>query len=231
MNQLKHIKGRVICAIDLEGKNSHRFASGATIRLERQWNNLDKIHTEPVNGTVIDAENIPVGAEILVHHNSTHPTYKINNFTPTSGEEIASSIKYFSIPVEDCYIWREPHGEWQPMEGFATALRVFKPYKGILQGIEPTLIKNVLYLTSGEYKGFVCHTVRAADYPIKFQDNGRENIVIRCRPHGDKKTKREREVIAINWDYTHKVNIFELWVGITVSDAKSIIQFERANTL
>lgn len=230
MSELKAIHGSVICAIDKDGKNWHTFSDGTKIRLERQWNNLDRSYTEPVNAIVIDAENIPRGSNILCHHNSTHPTYEIFNYKPLGGEEIADSVKYYSIPEHDCFVW-ENGDEWQPLEGFALALRVFEPIKTQFYGIAHKQFKDTLYIYTGEYRGKVCHTVKAADFAIKFQHKGQEKIVIRCRPNGDAKTKREREVIAINHELTEKVLSGECYVGLSVTDAKPIIKLERANTL
>ena len=53
-------------------------------------------YVKPVNAEVVDGKNIPTGAEILIHHNATHDTYKIFNYQrPTT--EASSDIQYFSI--------------------------------------------------------------------------------------------------------------------------------------
>lgn len=225
MSELKAISGRVIIALDTEGKNFHTFSNGTKIRLERQWNNLDRVHTQPVNAIVIDAENIPKGAEVLCHHNSSHESYRIYNYKSLSGEEIADSVKYYSVPDYDCFVWRNGE-EWQPLEGFALGLRVFEPIKTQFYGIAHKQFKDTLYIYTGEYKGKVCHTLRAADFSIKFQHKGQEKILIRCRPNGDAKTKREREIIAINHELTEKVLSGEVYVGLTVTDAKPITRNE-----
>lgn len=227
MNKLTYVKDRVILSIDLEGKNSHTFSDGTKIRLERQWENFNQRHTQPVNGTVISAEDIPEGAEILLSHNATHPVNQLFNFKNLSGEEIASDTKYFSIPVSECFAWKNKEG-WQPLPGFDFALRLFKPYIGFLVGIEPTLIKNVLYVTTGTYKGIVCRMQNACDYQIIFQDsNGQEGNIIRCRPHGNKKEHREPEVIAIDTELTELVNSGEYLIGLSPSDAKSLKELQN----
>jgi hypothetical protein len=222
LNKLTAIEGRVIVSIDIEKKNSHRFSNGTVIRLERNWNNLDRKSTQPVNAICISGEGIKPNSEILIHHNMCHDTYRIFNYRSLSGEETGSDIRYYSIPSEQCYAWRDGE-EWKPLPNFSLALRVFKPYNGILTGIEPKLIKNVLYILDGEYKGMVCHTLRACDFEIRFQGtDGREHTLIRCRPNGNIKVQREPEVIGINHEYTKMVNNGELYVGINVSDAKPI---------
>lgn len=222
MEQLKATKDRVIVKVDTDAKNSFTFQDGTKIRLERDYNNMDRKYTQISQGEVIHSEYIPEGAVILFHHNGSHDVNKVFNYKALSGEETASTVKYFSIPEAMCYLWKMPGGEWQPLKDFATGLRVFKPYTGVISGIPPTLIKNVLYLTSGEYKGIVCHTVRAADYQVIFQgDNVREESVIRCRHFENEESDRE-ELIAISHDLTQQVNEGKLLVGITLSDAKPI---------
>ena len=63
---------RVIIKVDLESKNSHTFKDGTKIRLERIYDNFNMRYVKPVNGIVVNAKDIPEGAEILIHHNATH---------------------------------------------------------------------------------------------------------------------------------------------------------------
>lgn len=228
--QLKHVENRIVVSVDMEGKNSHTFTDGTKIRLERKYDNFDLKYVNPTNAIVVSAENIPEGAEILIHHNSTHDTNRIFNYDQLSGHVIASNIKHFAIPETEAFAWYDKQSKsWQPLPGFDFALRVFRPYKGVLDGIDPTLIKDCLYVTTGEYKGLVCRTLRACDYTIIFQDvNGREGNIIRFRSKDvigeDKKIAREMEVVAIDHDLTNKMINGDLIAGITKSDAKPVIQ-------
>src|SRR5688500_10528513 len=147
---LQYVQDRVILWVNLEEKNFHTFEGGQKIRLERNWDNLNQRYVQPVNATVISAEGIPEGAEILIGHNSTHPTNQIFNYKNLSGEDIASDIKYFSVPLTECFAWRVGENEWQPLPNFDFALRVFKPYSGLIAGIEPTVCKDTLYATTGK---------------------------------------------------------------------------------
>lgn len=215
---LKHTNGRVIISIDLDGKNSHTFGDGHKIYIGRQYNNLNRRETEPVNAFVIDAENIPANAEILIHPNAIIDSNKIFGF----GEDI-TTVRYYSIPENQCYFWKEEFNDWQPLKGFVTALRVFEEYKGVFQGIEHTKIQNVLYITSGKLKGKVVHTLKACDYEIIFMGkNGTEERIIRCR-HFDGEINEREEIVAIDDILTKKVLAGDLLVGISSSDAKSII--------
>jgi hypothetical protein len=219
---LKHTHGRVVVKVDMNYKDSHRFEDGTEIKLVRRVNNFDRKHTEPVNAIVMSSENIPEGAEILIHHNSLTDENRIFNYKPLSGSDIASDIKYFSIPELQAYIWKMPDGDWQPIKGFATGLRVFEPYKGFIQGIPPKKLNNILYITSGEYKGQCVMTLKASDYEVIFQDNGRERRIIRLR-HFENEPEHEREeIILVHHNFTKKVNKGELLIGLTPSDAKPL---------
>ena len=176
----------------------------------------------------MDAEYIPAGAIIYFHHNATHAMFEIFNYKTISGGEIAANVKYFSIPEDQCYLWRIGDGPLEPLRGFVTALRVFAPYTGILQGIEPKKLKDTLYITSGKLKGQVVRTLKACDYQIIFQDiNGRENNIIRCR-HWDHADEEREEIVAIDNGATKKVIAGELYVGIEISDAKPLKSLQNA---
>ena len=223
--KLKAPSNRVIIKVDLESKNSHTFKDGTKIKLERVYDNFNMRYVKPVNAEVVDAKDIPTGAEILIHHNATHDTYKIFNYQrPTT--EASSDIQYFSIPIEECFMWREGKGSiWNALNNFVTALRIFKPYKGMLQGIEPEVMNNKLYITSGELKGRAVNTVISSDYEIIYQnDDGTEGRIIRLRYYPDGNDRNE--IIAINDNMTELVESGELLVGYNKSDAKQLKEVE-----
>ena len=223
--KLKAPTNRVIIKVDLESKNSHTFKDGTKIKLERVYDNFNMRYVKPVNAEVVDAKDIPTGAEILIHHNATHDTYKIFNYQrPTT--EASSDIQYFSIPIEECFMWREGKGSiWNALNNFVTALRIFKPYKGMLQGIEPEVMNNKLYITSGELKGRAVNTVISSDYEIIYQnDDGTEGRIIRLRYFPDGNDRNE--IIAINDNMTELVESGELLVGYNKSDAKQLKEVE-----
>jgi len=223
--KLKAPTNRVIIKVDLESKNSHTFKDGTKIKLERVYDNFNMRYVKPVNAEVVDAKDIPAGAEILIHHNATHDTYKIFNYQrPTT--EASSDIQYFSIPIEECFMWREGKGSiWNALNNFVTALRIFKPYKGMLQGIEPEVMNNKLYITSGELKGRAVNTVISSDYEIIYQnDDGTEGRIIRLRYYPDGNDRNE--IIAINDNMTELIENGDLLVGYNKSDAKKLKEVE-----
>ncbi len=222
MSKLTHVENRIVVSVDINYKNSHTFSDGTKISLERKYDCFDRKHTEPVNAIVISADNIPEGSEIIIHHNATDEVNRIHNYKALAGENEASTIRYYSISESEAFAWRDGE-EWFPLPGYDFALRVFKPYAGILQGVEPTLIKGVLFVTTGEYKNNVCVTLKASDYTLIFQDiSGREKNIIRFRSTENIQQQRECEVVALHNEYTKKVLDGELWVGLTKSDCKPI---------
>lgn len=191
---------RIVVSIDKEYKNFYSLGT-TEIRLQRDTDNFDRKYTQPVNGIVIDAENIPIGAEVLLHHNASHDTYYIFDYEEDK--------QLFSIPETECYAWRTD-GEWHPSNGFELALRVFKPYKGFLNSILPEKIKQKLFITSGVFKNKVVVTLKFCDYEIIFRDkDGTEQSIIRCR-----NSKERKEIIAVDLGATEKVLKGEWFVGI-----------------
>ncbi len=218
---LKHTENRIIIVIDLNYKNRHTFSDGTEIYLGRQFNNLDRKHTEPVNAWVIDGEGIPKGAEILIHPNAICDAHKINGYESISNEQ-ANSVRYYSIEVTSAFLWREGTEQWQPLKGFATALRVFKPYSGLIEGILPTQIKDILYLTSGEYEGQVVGTLKSCDYEIIYMGgSGKEERVIRLRHYEGFDHDRE-EITVLRHDLTEQLKEGKLLIGLSPNDCKKI---------
>lgn len=226
-NKLTHVENRIVVAIDHEKKNWHQFDDGTKIRIERKYDNFNMRHVNPVNAIVISGEGLPEGAELLVHHNCIHETNMIHNFKPLSGKTEASDIKYYSISENEAFAWFDEDSQsWQPLRGYAFALRIFKPYNGIIHGVEPTLLKQVLWITTGEYKNKACITLVASDYQLVFQDrNNKEGNIIRLRVEENEKEKRESEIVAIHHEYTDKILREEFIVGLTKTDAKPINEY------
>jgi hypothetical protein len=218
-DNLTHVGGKVVVKVDIDGKDSWVFESGERIEYRRRFNNFNKRQTEPVNAIVISGEGMQKGAEILIDHKAIHDSARIFDYKDDN-----STVQYYSIQNEMCFAWHDGN-EWQPLRGFDFAFRVFKPYEGIVTGIEPTIMKDTLFVTSGELKNKAVKTLVACDYEIIFQGrNGREQSLIRFRPMGDEKTKREPEAIAILETETKLVMKGKLLVGYSIKDAK---KYER----
>lgn len=217
---LKNIKGKVIVSIDTEYKNSYKLTNDVTIKLERDVENLNKRETQAVNAIVIASDILPVGAEVLVHHNSCHDVNRLFDYEPLSGEAIKNSIKYYSISEGDCYLYREGKNKYQPCKNIATALRIYQPYEGNLKGVKPKRIQNKLFITSGEFKNKVCEVLVASDYEIVYQgDEGREERIIRIRHFEDIDGHEREEIIAVNHEFTKLVLNNKLLIGLNANDA------------
>lgn len=222
-DKLIHTEGRIVVKVDVDSKNSHTFESGLTIRRERKFNDFNRRVTQPTNCWVISGEGIPKGAELLVEHNAFHETNRINDYKNSFESEESDRVRYFSLETRECYVWRLGAGDWTPIYPHEFALRVIKPYKGILEGIEPEVLKDTLYVTSGDLKGNVVKTLKGCDYELVYQEvTGREGHLICFRPNGDTKRKLEEEAIAILHEETEQVNKGELLVGYSTSDAKTL---------
>ena len=221
MGKLKNIKDKVIVSIDTELKYSYKLTENVTIQLERNVENLNKRETQAVNAVIVASDIIPIGSEVLVHHNSCHDVNRLFDYESLSGESVASSIKYYSISEGDCYLYRESKDqEFKPCKNIATALRIYKPYEGDLQGILPTLVKNKLFITSGEFKNKVCDVLTASLYEIVFQgDDGREKRIGRIRHFQDEVGHEREEIIAVNNYETNKVLKGQLFIGLNINDA------------
>ena len=223
---IKHIPGRIIVKADIEGKNWHTFTNGSKIRIERDYNNLDRKHTQQVLGEVVSGENIPEQAMVLFHHNSIHPVNLISNYSQLSGEEIASGVQYFSFREEECYAWKKyGEKEWKPTKGFALAWYIFKPYVGPLLGIEPKKIKDILYIASGpRHQGMACCVHKHSGMPIIFvNEKGIEQTIIRLRSSEDYSNREE--IVAVDYEITDKINSGEYYVGVNEKDCKPLKEY------
>mgnify|MGYP003651273728 CR=1 FL=1 len=223
---IKNIPGRIVVKADIEGKNWHKFTHGSKIRIERNYNNLDRKHTQQVLGEVVSADNIPSEAMILFHHNSIHPVNMINNHTQLSGDEIASGIQYYSFVEDECYIWKlYNEKKWNPMTGFGIVLYLFEPYIGPLLGIPPKKIKDILYIANGpRHQGMACHCYKNSGMPIIFiNEKGIEETIIRFRSFENYNDREE--ILAVNYEITDKINSGEIYVGTNEKDCKPLNQY------
>jgi hypothetical protein len=219
---MKNIKGRAIVKVNLDLKNSFTFSNGTKIRLERDVENLNRRETQAVNAVIVSSDYIPVGSDLLIHHNSTH---EVNRIFDRKLENESDGFKYFSLPETDCFLYREPgKTEYKPCNGIATALRIYEPYTGSMEGVSHKLVRNKLFITSGKLKNKVCDVLKAADYEIIYQgDDDREARVIRIRHYENEFNERE-EIIAVDNYLTKFVLKGDLLVGLNSKDAQKFVK-------
>ena len=222
-DSLIHTHDRIVVKVDMENKNFHTFQDGTRIRRERAFNEFNRRITQPTNVIVISGEGIPKDAELLVDHNALHETNRINDYKNTFELAESDRVRYFSIPYYECYAWRKDTPEWTPIWPFEFAMMVYKPYNGLMTGIEPEELKDTLFVTSGNLMGNVVKTLKGCNYCIIYQDtNGRENYLIVFRPNGNSKTGLEEEAIAILHHETEQVLKGNYLIGYSISDAKPL---------
>ena len=118
---------------------------------------------------IIDGENLPAGEEILVHHNASEASYKIDNEEFLTPEEKKEGYKVLSIPQDMCFCYKK-EGEWFPCDEFIITLRIFKPYTGRLVGLPHEVVKNRMYCVKGEWEGKILVTLPNCDYQIVYHD-------------------------------------------------------------
>ena len=216
--KLKHVDGRVIIRANAESKNSHTFQNGITIRRERNFNEFNRRVTQPTNAIVVSAENIPKDSEILIAHNALHDTNRIFDYGTSSND-----VHYYSIKEEDCFAWKDKDGEYKPMPNYEFGLRVFEPYKGRLVGIQPKILNDIIYCTTGDLKGNVLYLLKAAIYEIIFQGaNGQEQRILRFRHSNNPEFERE-EVIGVADALTAKADNGELLIGLNANEVRIIL--------
>lgn len=219
---IKHVDGRVIVKIDMEGKNYHRFDSGLTIRRERAFNNFNFRETSPVNGIVISSEHIPKGVDVIVDYHSVHDSNRIFNYKNKS-----TNIRYYSIKTEDCYLWYDKNG-WNPLPPYELGLRLFKKYDSVISWMKPEKMDNFLYITTGKLKGKVVMTLIGCDYECVFQDtNGKEGNRVRFLPFGNEKLNKEPEAVAIREDILAEIKKEKILLGYSLSDCKTLKEWQK----
>lgn len=194
---LKATKGNVLIKIDLTQKERYRFSNGQEIYISRGHEYNLRIDNPNV-AEVIDAENIPTGSLVLIHHNSIQDSYKV-----------FEEKNIYSIPNDMVFLYNF-NDKWIPNEGFVISERIFKPYNGFLIGIEPELVKNRMYIRKGIHSGKAVITLKNCDYEIIYFIDGKQNHIIRTR---------EREIIGEDLELTQKIKNGEYLTGITSKTA------------
>jgi hypothetical protein len=211
---------RVLIAVDLKYKDRVSLGeSGVILERPRNYDDLNHRVTQTSQGWVINSDYLESGSEVLVSHNSFHETNKLFTF---DNEISLQSIGVFSIPKTECYVYRVNNGKWKACEGFLLGLKVFEPYNGILEGIEPKEIKRTFFVTTDGYlKHKVVDTVNAAILPIIANDENYNEIIInRIRHYPNDPYNVREEVLAINNEKTNKVLKGELLIGNNNKDCQ-----------
>lgn len=218
---MKAIRGRILVRMDTLQKTRYTMGNGATLQIERGYN-FNRREDYPSLATLIDGDGIPLGAEVLLHHNVSEKTYAVEGEQVLTDEEKRAGIMILSVPEDMCFCYREAGGEWQPYKNFLLTERIFKKYDGWLVGIELEQVKNRMYVVNGfvEYDGEKCDlsglvvvSTENCDYEIIFFKNGTEGRLIRTR---------EREILGIDHGLLQEINEGKYLVGVNKSCCRKI---------
>lgn len=218
---MRAIRGKVLVKIDTKQKEKLAF-NGGTLIIERGYN-FNRREDYPSMGGVIDGEGLPAGAEILLHHNVSEAAYNVEGETLLTDEERAEGYRVFSVPADMCFCYKVEGGEWTPCKHFLLTKRIFKPYEGLMTGIEPAQVKNRMYVTKGidtwddevtDISGRVMVVTENSDYQIIWHDKEhKEQTIIRTR---------HRELLAFDEGMQNDIEKGKYLVGVTLKDAKKI---------
>lgn len=223
---MKALRNRALIKMNLKQNAKYAFDSGVVIDLEHGFN-FNLREDRGTKGYIIDGCGLPEGTEVLVHYLSSEPQYLVSNEEILTEEEKTEGYKVFAIPEDNVFIYMDKNGEWKPCKEFLITTRIYKPYTGIMVGVEPQLVTNRMYVISGsddwddeqnDLSGKVLVTLDHADYEIIFysKDN-KEGRIIRTRT---------REIQAVDEFLTKKVKKGEYIIGRSPSEAKTLNQFQ-----
>ncbi len=220
-----HSAGRVVIKCNLSTKEDETLSNGLIIARPRDWDCFDMKIKNCTQAKVVSSDTIEKGTMVLIGHNVIHDTNRIFDYKEVTG----SDVHYYSIPENQIFLKQDENGDWVTLPPFETALKVWKPYTGILHHIPPTFIKDTLFVTSGELKDKAVKTVKSSDYVITYREpsTGKTQNIIRFRPFGLEAEHREPEAICVLDDTTEKILNDELIIGIEISDAKTYSQWQK----
>lgn len=215
--KLKAPVRNVLVRMQLDNKEKYKFANGMEIQIMKGFD-FNKRIDSPSIGEVVDGI-IPTGAMCLLHHNSSHDSFKVFGYKNEAGKLIEN---LYSVAEDMVFCYKENGKEWQPMKDFLITLRIFKPYEGVLTGIEPKQIIQRLYCLSGkvsDYKveGKAIIVTKHSDYEIIFHQDGKPSSIIRTRL---------RECLGIDYDLTNEIKNGKLLIGNNLEDAKILNEIE-----
>jgi hypothetical protein len=212
MGKAKCTNGNVLIRLGTKNKDKYNLTEDIQIELEHGYN-FNLREDRPNLAEVMDGLGLTIGTKILVNYLALEKTYEIEGNDLLTKEEIAEGYKAYSVPEDMCFAYFKD-GEWLPCKDIFLTLRVYKPYKGKLEGIEPQLVKNRMYCTKGEYAGKVLVTTLNCDYQIEWHnENNREEKLIRTL---------EREIMAIDEGMGKDLKKGKYLIGYSESDAKTL---------
>lgn len=225
------IKTNIILKMDVRQKEKFNLTEDIQIEISKGFNfNLREDRSSM--GYIINGRGLTKGHQALCHHLTIESGNEVVGETILTEAEKKEGYKVFSVD-RDMVFATSPDGiEWHPCKDFLITLRIFKPYKGKLKGIEPTVLKDRMYIIKGvdEFEEQItdlsdkvaCTTVNS-DYQIIWHNKkNREQSLIRTR---------SREVLAIDNGMLEDLKNGELLIGLTATDCKTYKEYHERNIL
>lgn len=210
---MRALRNKVLIRIDMTQKEKYSLGNGKTLHWQRGFN-FNLREDRATYGYVVDGNGMKEGTPVLVNYLSTEPSYAADNETILTEEEKKEGFRIRNIEADMIFCYFDGE-KWQPCKGFLITKRIFKPYNGLLVGIEHERIKGRLYVVKGfdEYdgevtdlSGKVCCVTPHSDVELIWHDeSSRERRLIRTM---------NREIEAIDNDMTEQVKNGELLVGV-----------------
>ena len=217
---LKALRGKMIIKMDVRQKEKLLFCGRDILQIQKGFD-FNLRQDNPSMAIVIDGEGLNAGDFILVHHLSNQPSYAIEDNTFLTTEEIADGYKIFSVPIDNGFCYSKDGENWTPCKNFLITSRLFKPYKGKMQGIPHEKIERRLFVVRGydyeggeqvDISGNVMITTDFSDYEIIWHDTKhKETRLVRTR---------NREVLAIDHKMTKDLKEGKILMGLSEESCK-----------
>lgn len=219
------IKTNILLKMNTRQKELYSLMEGVDIEISKGWNfNLREDRSSM--GYIVNGRGLTKGHQALCHHLTIESGNEVTAETILTDDEKKIGFKVFSVD-KDMVFATSPDGiEWHPCKDFLITLRIFKPYKGKLKGIEPTVLKDRMYIIKGvdefedeitDLSDKVACTTANSDYQIIWHnEKNREQSLIRTR---------SREILAIDNGMLEDLKKGKLLIGLTVTDCKTYKEY------
>ena len=224
------IKTNILLKMNTRQKERYALTDNIEIHIERSYNfNLREDRSSM--GYIVNGRGLTKGHQALCHHLTIESGNEVTAETILTDDEKKIGFKVFSVDKDMVFATSLDGIEWHPCKDFLITFRIFKPYKGKLKGIEPTVLKDRMYIIKGvdefedeitDLSDKVACTTANSDYQIIWHnEKNREQSLIRTR---------SREILAIDNGMLEDLKKGKLLIGLTVTDCKTYKEYINANS-
>ena len=220
------IKTNILLKMNTRQKEKFALTPEIEIEIQRGYEFNLRLDRSSM-GYIINGRGLTKGHQALCHHLTIESGNEVAAETILTETEKKIGFKVFSVD-RDMVFATSPDGiEWFPCIDFLITFRIFKPYKGKLKGIEPTVVPNRMFVIKGfseefdgeriNLSGTVAITLVNCDYEIIFHnEKNREQSVIRTR---------SREVLGTDEQLLEDLKKGKYFIGLTSKDNKKYENF------